>query len=161
MRDHDYVPKQLSEHFSEIEATVTQHRDLDNSLPPEFYPAVVHTAQQMEKVRTICGDKAINVNSWYRSPSVNFRVGSKSTSAHTKGEAVDFWIAGLSSLQICKLIISAVPHLDFDQLILEHTWVHIAFNYDPNRKNRNQVLSLLDSGAYSIGLTNRKGVAYK
>jgi len=154
------IPQQITEHFSIDEVTITQDRTVDNSLPNSLYPAVLHTAQQMEKIRVILG-KPILVSSWFRCHALNFRVGSSSKSAHPKGEAVDFMSPGYSALQICKKILGADPKISFDQLILEHSWVHIAFNFDPLKPNRNQVLSLLSNGTFSLGLTDKRGVAYK
>lgn len=150
----------ISDHFTLEEVTASQlasRQGIDNSLPPELLPAVKFTARQMERVRGLLGS-AIHVNSWYRCPLLNTQLGSKNTSQHLRGEAVDFVApAAGSSLEICKKILQYPELIRFDQLILEHTWVHISFSANPTVANRNQVLSLLQNGTYSSGLTDSSG----
>jgi Peptidase M15 len=151
----------LSDHFSWEEAQHSQLADrygIDNSIPSEKIAAAVqNTASQMERVRTLLS-RAILISSWYRCPDLNYKLGSKITSQHLKGEAVDFLcpLEG-TPLEICKRIIAWPELISFDQLILEHTWVHISFSSDPNVKNRKEVLSLLQTGGYSTGLTDLEG----
>lgn len=146
--------------FEEVTKTSTGSRlGLDNSLPPELEAAVRNTAKGMEQVRYAVGSKPISVDSWYRSPTVNAAVGSKSTSQHTKGEAVDFICPAYGSpTEICKALLGYKNYIKWDQLILEHTWIHISWNSDPAGVQRGQVLSLLSNGSYSIGLTDKNGV---
>lgn len=88
-------------------------------------------------------------SSGFRSPALNIAIGSKSTSQHTKGEAVDFEIAGIPNRVVAEWI---RDHLAFDQLILEFHdpgdamsgWVHVSLK---EKNNRHQVLTI-----------NRKGV---
>ena len=85
-------------------------------------------------------EKPIMVTSGYRSPALCEAIGSKPTSQHTKGEAVDFEIAGISNLQVALWIQN---NCDFDQLILEYWkegepnsgWIHCSYkNPEDNRK---------------------------
>ena len=84
-------------------------------------------------------DKPIIVTSGYRSPELCEAIGSKSTSQHAKGQAVDFEIAGVSNLQVALWIEN---NCEFDQLILEfHNeddpnsgWVHVSYKKEDNRK---------------------------
>ena len=63
-------------------------------------------------------DKPIIITSGYRSlKRLCEAIISKTTSQHTKGEAVDFEIAGVSNLQVALWINN---NCDFDQLILEY-----------------------------------------
>ena len=104
-------------------------------------------------------DKPIIITSGYRSPELCEAIGSKSTSQHTKGEAVDFEIAGVSNLQVALWINN---NCDFDQLILEYWkeedndpnsgWVHCSFAEGSNRK---QVLRY-DGKTYENGLPDMK-----
>lgn len=81
----------------------------------------------------------IYVNSGYRSPEVNRKVGGARTSQHLKGEAVDF---RCDDMAWCFLFIKT--YLDFDQLIWEYgnteqpQWIHVSYRADG--KNRRQVL---------------------
>lgn len=150
----------ITDHFFWEEVTASQtaaRKGIDNSLPEAFKPAVTNTARQMERVRALL-QAPILVSSWFRTPALNTEVGGSKISQHMKGEAVDF-ISPLfgTPVEICKQLIKYPELMTFDQLILEHTWVHISFSSDPAVKNRKQVLSLLESGSYAAGLTDRKG----
>ena len=88
-------------------------------------------------------------SSGFRSQALNIAIGSQSTSQHTKGEAVDFEIAGIPNRAVAKWI---RDNLTFDQLILEFYdpedpasgWVHVSLK---EKDNRRQILTI-----------NRKGV---
>ena len=148
----------LTEHFSLEEASTTSHRSLDNTIPPELEAAVKNTAKKMERVRALLDDKGIHINSWYRSPEVNAAVGGSKTSQHMKGEAVDFICPRFGTpLDIVKKLSNFPELLKYDQIILEHTWVHISFPSDPNAIPRNQVLTLLNNKHYAIGITDKLG----
>lgn len=153
----------ISDHFSMEEvifSETAERRGINNSLPQSLIPVVKNTASNMEDVRNLLGHP-IHVNSWYRCPSLNTAVGSSLTSQHIKGEAVDFICPAFGTpLSICKKILSASSTIKFDQLILEHSWVHISFCSNPGAVNRREVLSLLNSGGYSYGLTNKNGIKY-
>ena len=154
-------PILLSEHFTLAEATLSQtaaRLGIDNDHPePQIITNASRTAVRLEKVRLILG-APISVNSWIRCLDLNRCLGSKDSSQHVMGEAVDFISPHFGTpLEICKTLIDNKWAVNFDQLILEHTWVHISWNSNPNAKQRNQVLSLLQDGSYSRGLTDIKG----
>ena len=101
-------------------------------------------------------DKPIIVTSGYRSPELCEAIGSKSTSQHAKGQAVDFEIAGVSNLQVALWIEN---NCEFDQLILEYWtgeansgWIHCSFVEGSNRK---QVLTY-DGKQFTNGLPEAK-----
>lgn len=99
-------------------------------------------------------DKPIMINSGFRSLEVNRKLGSSDSSQHTKGQAVDFEIAGVANIQVAYWV---QANCDFDQLILEFYkpddgqagWVHISYN--EKGANRKQVLTF-DGKSYSNGL---------
>jgi hypothetical protein len=154
-----YPQASPSPNFSWAEAEITNHRNLDNRLPPELYPAVIFTAQRMEAVRSFLESRPIIVSSWYRCRALNFAIGSNpETTQHAKGEAVDFICPSFGSPQkICQKLIKYVTILKYDQLIFEHSWVHISFPSNPSVKNRGQTLTLLASGKYALGITDKQG----
>lgn len=77
--------------------------------------------------------KPMIISSGYRNSQVNNLVGGVSTSQHTKGQAVDFTITGLTPAQIIEKIKSY--GIEYDQLINEYDkWVHISFVKNKNRK---------------------------
>lgn len=151
----------LSENFSLEEATISgtaSRLGIDNTPTPVQQNVMFRAAIKLEKVRNLLGDKAMHIDSWYRSQQLNAAVGGVPSSQHTYGEAIDF-ICPLygSPLSICRKIVENQDLIGYDQLILEHTWVHVSFAI-LSGKPRGQVLSLLSSGGYSVGLTDAKGV---
>ena len=104
-------------------------------------------------------DKPITVTSGYRSEALCEAIGSKKTSQHAKGQAVDFEIA-LAYL-IFRSLTGFQNNVDFDQLILEFYnkddpaggWVHVSYN--EKGANRKQVLTY-DGKTYENGLPEMK-----
>ena len=101
-------------------------------------------------------EKPIIVTSGYRSEELCVAINSSKTSQHTKGQAVDFEIVGVSNLELALWIQN---HCDFDQLILEYYtgepnsgWIHVSYKDGSNRK---QVLTF-DGKSYSNGLPDAK-----
>ena len=108
-------------------------------------------------------EKPILVTSGYRSEELCVAIKSSKTSQHTKGQAVDFEIMGISNLQVALWIQN---NCDFDQLILEFWkeeegansgWVHCSYNEGSNRK---QVLTF-DGKEFKNGLPEAKWSAGK
>lgn len=130
---------QLSTHFSLKEAIYSptaERQGLDNSPPPNILESMKFTALKMEAVRQLLGNRAIYVTSWYRGPELNKLVRGATESQHTKGEAVDFICTGYGNIkQICKKLIDSKDVIQYDQLILEPSWVHISFVQNNPRGN--------------------------
>lgn len=141
---------QLSENFSLEEMTATQHRDIDNTAPPEVVERLRNTAAQMELVRAALGERVITVSSGYRCPALNRAVGGAKTSAHLTGDAADFNCYGFGTpLEICRFLTNPASGAPpWDQIIEEGTWVHLSF--DP--RLRGQVLTKRAGGGYGMGL---------
>jgi hypothetical protein len=84
-------------------------------------------------------NKTVIINSGYRSPELCLLVNSTVTSQHTKGQAADFEINGISNKELADWI---VANLDYDQCILEFWnkeepnsgWVHCSYSFDHSRK---------------------------
>ena len=83
----------------------------------------------------------VKVNSGFRHPEVNAKVGGSKTSDHCKGQAADIEIPGIANADLAVWI---MENLDYTQLILEFYtpgvpdsgWVHVS--YDPaNLKKQN------------------------
>ena len=78
--------------------------------------------------------KGVKVNSGYRAPEVNAKVGGSKTSDHCKGQAADIEIPGVPNAELATWI---KENLQYTQLILEFYtpgipdsgWVHVS--YDP------------------------------
>ena len=89
----------------------------------------------LDPAREMLGE-AININSGYRSPSVNKAVGGAQNpiSQHTKGQAAD-----ISCSDNAKLFNLICDHFEFDQLIWEKgderqpDWIHVSYKAKGNR----------------------------
>jgi len=152
----------LSRYFNWAEVTrsdIAERKGILNSLPLALVPSAQYTAYKMDEVRMML-NRPVLISSWYRSLELNRMLGSKDTSAHVQGLGVD-WICPEFGLpfEVAKHLASRKSSLDFDQLILEHTWIHISFARFSEPKR--QVLSLLQNGGYAIGLTDKFGTPYK
>ncbi|MEO1404359.1 MAG: D-Ala-D-Ala carboxypeptidase family metallohydrolase [Cyanobacteria bacterium J06635_1] len=84
-------------HFSWAEATKNGQR-----IPADetVVNNIIKIAKVMEEVREFLGEKPITVNSWYRDPATNRRVGGASRSRHLVGDAVDFTVQGISPPEV-------------------------------------------------------------
>jgi hypothetical protein len=73
-----------------------------------------------------------------------------------KGEAVDFIAPkyGIPAL-IAKKLFENVAVLNYDQLIMEQTWVHISFT--SSGTPRNELLTFLGKGKYMPGIRDKEG----
>lgn len=157
MNQFQQIGLKLTEHFTLEEATVTSHTDLNNYSDPETLRVIQETAKRMEVVRASLGNRGIRINSWYRSPEVNVRVGGSKTSQHCKGEAVDFVCPSYGTpYEVAQALVADKEILMFDQLIFEHTWVHISFVIPPTIP-RLQVLTYLpESKTYTTGIKPKR-----
>lgn len=139
---------QLTEHFTLQELTVTSHRNIDNTPPPETVDKLRATARGLEHVRLLLGAPVL-VTSGYRCPDLNDLVGGSQNSQHMRGEAADFVAPSYGlPLAVCRAI--EASDIRFDQLIWEGTWVHISFVED--KKPRRSVLTWIKGKGYSDGL---------
>jgi hypothetical protein len=83
--------------------------------------------------------KGVKVNSAYRHPDVNQRVGGSRNSDHTRGQAADIEIPGVANAELAEWI---RDNLEFRQLILEFYtpgipdsgWVHVSYVAEDNKK---------------------------
>jgi zinc D-Ala-D-Ala carboxypeptidase len=125
----------LSTHFTLAEFTISQTASrlgIDNAPTQEALENLKRTAQGLEGVRILLGCPII-ISSGYRCLSLNRAIGSKDTSQHVTGEAVDFEAPayGPPSVVMSRLFDSG---LDYDQCILEYPpdgWIHMSFTKTP------------------------------
>jgi zinc D-Ala-D-Ala carboxypeptidase len=122
---------QLSRHFTLKElcaSEIADRNNIDNApKSKEILDNLKHLADNLEHVRSVLNNNPIHINSAYRSNAVNSILGSKSTSAHTKGLAADFICPSFGSPRdiVSKVIAS---NIQYDQIILEFDrWCHIGF----------------------------------
>jgi hypothetical protein len=83
--------------------------------------------------------KGVKVNSGFRHPEVNAKVGGSKTSDHCLGQAADIEIPGVPNAELAAWI---RDNLEFRQLILEFYtpgipdsgWVHVSYVAEDNKK---------------------------
>ena len=135
----------LTEHFSLEELTHTDHRQYDNTPNDAELENLKRLAEFLEEVKTVLGGKPVMVNSAFRSKQVNDAVGSKDTSQHRIGCAVDFRVPKLTPDEVVRTIIAS--GLPYDQIIREFDrWTHISIPNTPNAKPRKQALIIDKQG---------------
>ena len=133
----------LSKNFSLWELTKSQtasRRGIKNSPTKEHLQNLITTANKiLQPVRDHYGIP-FTPSSGYRSPALNRAVGGSKDSQHSKGEAVDFEVPGISNYDLATWI---KKNIEFDQLILEFYtpggdpnsgWVHCSYREGSNRK---------------------------
>jgi zinc D-Ala-D-Ala carboxypeptidase len=106
----------------------------------------------------------IKVNSGYRSPELNRRIGGAAKSQHVEGKAADIQVPGMGVLELFKAIIR--QGLPFDQIIYEAAsptskWVHVS--HDPARDRRQIMVALFGSKGRPTGypvLTREAALAF-
>jgi len=144
----------LSENFSleELTKSQTAERQSIPNNPDEngiYYLRMV-AEKILQPVRNRYGIP-FSVSSGFRSVDLCLAIGSKATSQHTKGQAVDFEVPGISNMDLSYFIKTT---LDFDQLILEFYrggntgWVHCSVADTP----RKDLLTYDKSNGYRKGL---------
>lgn len=146
----------LSDHFSLSEFVRSNYairNGLDNRPPLWVYDNLTRVAETLELVRKALGNKPIIITSGYRSPLVNKGVGGSRNSAHCKGLAVDFDCPKFGTpLDVSRKIIEA--GIEYDQLIHEGAWVHLAIPAHGERARRQVLTAHFKGGGvyYTSGL---------
>ena len=122
-------------HFTIKELIETSTGLLNVPMQPEKNNLIELVDNVLDPLREIYG-RPIHINSGYRSPIVNRRVGGAATSQHVKGEAAD--ITGGSKVENEKLFNLISENFKFDQLINEKdfSWIHVSYSSDRNRGQR-------------------------
>lgn len=134
----------LSEHFQLGEFTESKH--------PEVYNVPSHTAianltrlcEWLEVLRERAGCPII-INSGYRSPQLNRKVGGEPTSNHLTGCAADIRTNGMEQAIVYGAILityAKESHQEFDELLIERNrygavWLHFAVRPKDNRHKVN------------------------
>ena len=91
------------------------------------------------------GEEPIRINSGYRSPQLNKKIGGVATSNHLTGCAVDIRVLGMEQLLRYATILldyADESRLDFDELLIEKNrygavWLHFAVRPSNNRRKVN------------------------
>ena len=159
----------LSEHFSLGELTKTSVKTEDGNIPSrvaienlrnlcenwledlrysyntlyhEISPCAALSRDDKGGAALSRDDKGIVINSGYRSPEVNKRVGGAATSNHVTGCAVDIHVTGFEqAIRYASILldISDGTQRDYDELFIEKNssgryWIHFAVRPKDNRR---------------------------
>jgi hypothetical protein len=145
----------MTPNFTLAELTVSETAErhgIDNTPTPEHLENLQRLAEFLETVKTALGGKPVMINSAYRGPAVNEKVGGSKSSQHMVGCAADIRIPGMNPDQVCRAIIAA--DLPFDQLIREFYdpakgaggWTHVSVTNTAGSTPRKQALIIDKTG---------------
>lgn len=127
-------PIYVGSHFNWGEATMGGSRlPIQTNFEGIIIPAaqitsnIISIAHKLDEIREIFGDEPITINSWYRPPLVNRRIGSVPNSQHLLGWGVDFVVKGTSPTAVANRLAKtwqgglgdnrAFTHVDLRQLM--------------------------------------------
>ena len=132
-----------------VKSETALRHDMDNTPGEAEIENLKRLAEKvLQPVRDHYG-KGVKVNSGYRHPEVNAKVGGSKTSDHCKGQAADIEIPGVANAELAQWI---AENLDFTQVILEFYtqgipdsgWVHVS--YDPQNLKKQTLTAVKQNG---------------
>ena len=130
----------LSEHFTLGEMTVSNHKEVYNIPSHEAIANMKRLCGWLEALRERAGSPII-INSGYRSPQLNKKIGGVANSNHTTGCASDIRVKDEEQLiRFANIILDYAKesHQEFDELLIEKNrygaiWLHLAVRPNVNR----------------------------
>jgi uncharacterized protein YcbK (DUF882 family) len=147
----------LTKNFTLAEMTKSEtalRHGLENNPGEQELAAMKLLAEKvLQPVRDHFG-RGVKVNSGFRHPDVNQKVGGSRNSDHTRGQACDIEIPGIPNADLAQWI---VDNLEFRQCILEFYtpgvpdsgWVHVSYVAEDNKK---QVLTATKENGKTVYL---------
>jgi zinc D-Ala-D-Ala carboxypeptidase len=141
-----------------VKSETALRHDMDNTPGEAEIENLKRLAEKvLQPVRDHYG-KGVKVNSGFRHPEVNAKVGGSKTSDHCKGQAADIEIPGVPNADLAKWI---SENLEYTQLILEFYtpgipdsgWVHVSYNPDDLKKQNLTATKKDGKTVYLAGLT--------
>ena len=138
----------LSEHFTLGELTKTSVKTADGNIPSHVaIENLKRVCKWLEVLRTrynnLYGEEEpIIINSGYRSPEVNKKVGGSPTSNHLTGCAADIKVFGIEqAMRYAVILLNYADNTmqEFDELLIERSkkgtyWLHFAVRPKENRR---------------------------
>ena len=153
----------LSEHFTLGEVTKSKHAEIYNIPSHVAFENLKRVCEWLEKLRErynrnyvlvqttptppdsggeIDTEEPIMINSGYRSPELNKKVGGSPTSNHLTGCAVDIRVVGIEQAMRYAVILmdyADETKQDYDELLIERNrssgyWLHFAVRPKDNRR---------------------------
>ena len=148
---------QLTRNFSLHELTKSEtalRYDMENTPGPTETANLTELAGKVLQPIRDHYAKGVKINSGFRHPDVNAKVGGSRTSDHCRGMAADIEIPGVANAELAEWV---KDNLEFTQLILEFYtpgipdsgWVHVS--YDPNNLKK-QVMTATKQGGKTVYL---------
>ena len=135
----------LSPHFTLGEMTRSEsHPEVYNIPSHEAIANLKHLCQWLEVLRERSGGP-VRINSGYRSPQLNRKIGGATNSNHLTGCAADIRVTGFEqAIRYAAILLDYADesHQEFDELLVERNrygaiWLHFAVRF---RENRHKVL---------------------
>ena len=135
----------LSPHFTLGEMTRSKsHPEVYNIPSHEAIANLKHLCQWLEVLRERSGGP-VRINSGYRSPQLNRKIGGAANSNHLSGCAADIRVTGFEqAIRYAAILLDYADesHQEFDELLVERNrygaiWLHFAVRF---RENRHKVL---------------------
>ena len=131
----------LSQHFTLGEFTRSKYPEVYNIPSHEAIANLKRLCVWLEVLRERVGH-AIVINSGYRSPQLNKKVGGAPTSNHLTGCAADIRTSGFKqAIEYAAILIAYATESDkeFDELLIEKNrygavWLHFAVRAKENRR---------------------------
>lgn len=142
----------LTNNFTLEELTLTEHKNVNNKPDQENLKHLQETAEMLQTLRDFYGNP-IHINSGFRSSTLNKLIGGSSTSAHSRGYAVDTVPSNGDMKTYQKSVLKWAQTHNFDQIIIEYpknyvaSWIHIGLKNGAN-KQRKQILYTLNGKSY-------------
>ncbi len=143
----------LSENFSLeelIRSSTARRIGLDNIPNDEHLKNLQVVVDEIAQPLRDHFGKPVRINSGYRSPALNAAIGGSKKSQHSKGEALDLEIDGVSNLEVADWI---TDNCDYDQVILEFYnpaegpnsgWVHASCKANLSENRERNLIALKD-----------------
>jgi len=148
---------QLTRNFSLHELTKSEtavRNDMDNTPGAAEIANLTELAGKVLQPIRDHFQKGVHINSGFRHPDVNAKVGGSRTSDHCRGMAADLEVPSVPNPEVAAWI---RDNLEFTQLLLEFYvqgipdsgWVHVS--YDPGNLKK-QVLTVTKQGGKTVYL---------
>ena len=74
-----------------------------SEIPNDVLPNIIELAKNLQVLRDAIG-KSITINSGYRSPKYNAKIGGVKDSQHVKGKASDLRVSGMTPKELAEVI---------------------------------------------------------